>query len=88
MGLLKFFRVGKEAPDNLELLETMVRGSAFPKGTATDRSALAMSELLDPRSELQALAREGDPRASARFSDMADPAAVENLLKQLRRERG
>ncbi len=86
MGLLTFLKVREEVPDNLDLLEPLIRGTAYSKGADAPRhAALAMSELLDPRAEMQALDRHVDARTSAQFSEMADPAAVEHLLSQLRR---
>ena len=86
MGIFDIFKVEPQCRQDLNCLEGLIRGSAYPRGLQPQRrEAMTMTEVLNPRSSLEKMSppKKGQP---ATFSDLADPKAVEHFLLVIREE--
>ena len=86
MGILDCFRTEPQGSQNLNCLEGLIRGSAYPHGIRQQQSeAMTMTEVLNPRPSFTTM-RTPKNGLTAHFSDMADPKAVEHFLHVIREE--
>jgi hypothetical protein len=86
MGIFDFFRTEPQGSQNLNCLEGLIRGSAYPGSIRPQRrEAMTMTEVLNPRPSLTTM-KPPKNGLNAHFSDMADPKAVEHFLLVIREE--
>jgi hypothetical protein len=86
MGIFDIFQIQPPQGQDLNCLEGLIRGSAYPRGISPQRAeAMTMTEVLNPRSTFDSMK---PPRngLSATFSEMADPNAVEHFLLMIRED--